>query len=1839
MKSFSIRLLTAILFAALIFSSCDSDNHIRKKIDPGFGAYIAAYTSGLVGKKSRIRIKLASPVKEEINFTDPIDRDLFDFSPSLSGKSYWVDYQTIEFVPEEELPSGEKFDVVFKLDELLQVDGNYEEFEFAFKVIEQDFDIQYDGLSHYESTQLGKQRLKGRILFADIVDFESVRSILSVVQNNRKLPISWNAKNDKIIEFTVDSILRTNDSKDIEIQWDGESIGIDKQIEEEVEVPDLGEFKITKVHVVQRPSQYVEIRFSDPIQKQNLDGMIAIENVHSIKYIIDDNLLKVYPNTRLTGTKSVELAEGIKNINGVKMPDDFTEYVKFEQYKPAVRLVGSGVIVPSSKGLIFPFEAVSLRAVDLYVTQVFKNNVIQFFQQNDYDGKYQLNRVGRNVVKKRINLQKLSQKNLDEWNRFYIDLADVLVVDPGTIYQVELRFNKDYSLYGCAEENEELDDFEMQSEDGWDTDYNYDNYWGYEEYNWRERDNPCNSAYYSRYKSTVSKNVMASNLGLLAKIGADKKVHVVANNLITTEPVEGVEIELFDYQQQFIAKGTTNSEGTVIINARRKPFIAIGKDKNQKAYLKLDDGYALSMSKFDVSGATVKNGIKGKLYGERGVWRPGDSLYLTFVLEDKEKILPQNFPVNFELLNPQGQIINRIVKTQHTNGFYDFRTRTDQEAITGSYTGKVKIGNRTFSKNIKIETVKPNRLKINFDFGDKVIKSTDEFKGKMTVKWLHGATASNMKAKVDLKVSTTKTAFKKYPSYYFDDVSSNFSTDEFTLFEDKLNSDGEATLVPDVNFGNNAPGMLRASFNTKVFEPGGNFSVDRFSILYSPYKSYVGIDIPKGSLWGGALMTGNDHTFNVVSLTEDGKPVDRENLEVKIYKIDWRWWWDSYDDEVVDFLSRNSTLLVHSQTIESKNGKASFSFNRSNDDWGRYLVMVKDPVSNHITSQVFYMDTPYWARANKKNNENATMLGFSSDKEKYNIGEKVKLTFPSPENGRALVCIENGTKVIEKYWVDTEEGETKFELEVSKEMTPNVFCNITLLQPHEATENDQPIRMFGVIPLLVENPETKLEPVVETEDVFRPETKTTIKVKEQDGKPMTYTLAVVDEGLLDLTRFKTPDLWNHFYSREALGVKTWDLYDHIMGAYGGELDKMLAIGGDEEGGKKKDKKANRFKPMVKFLGPFHLEGNDQNKHEIEIPNYIGSVRVMVVAGYNNAYGKVEKAVPVRTPLMVLGTLPRVLSPGESIDLPVNVFALEDNVNKVDVEVVTNDLLPIVDQNIKSISFQKSGEKVVNFKLKVAEKLGIATVKIKAKSGKLEALYEVELDVRLPNPPSVRVIDTIVQAGETWRSQFHPFGIEGTNETTVEVSTMPSIDLTNRLNYLIRYPHGCIEQTTSSVFPQLYLSSLMDLSDERKKRVEVNIKEGILSLRSFQTSDGGFSYWPGEGSSNEWGSSYAAHFLLEAENAGYALPIGLKDNFINYLKDKGRNWRANKSYFNDQLKQAYRLYVLALAGKSELGAMNRLREMTELHTTAKWRLAAAYALSGQPEVAHSLIENSSYQVKPYIELSYTYGSNIRDEAMILEALTLLKLQDKGVQLAIELAKKSNSDRWMSTQTTAYVLLGLSKYIGREGKSNTMDFTFKVNTNEPVEVESRMALYSNLITNNHQPGKIELENKNEGKLFVRLLQEGVPLQGDEKEISENVALTIRYTDMNGIPIDISKLKQSTDFIAEVEVYNPGTRGTLREMAIHQLFPSGWEIINNRMVEGPSTIESDSPTYQDIRDDRVYTYFDIRSGTKKLFRIQLNATYMGRFYMPGVVCEAMYDNTISAYVPGRWIEVTAP
>ena len=1825
MKTFSQRIL--LLFAVLFFAACGNQKNqsVQEKL-------IASYPSGKYFQPDAALTITFTKVPEKLKDLSSVKAaSIITIQPAVKGNIYRVSEKTIVFQPEKALAFHQKYEVTLHLDKLFN-HPDRKTFRFSIQTLPLELSLQLRQMTPFKVNRKAYARVSGDIYASGFVDAAKLKKSLSAFQADKALPVRISEINNRHFMVTVDSIERTDQPQKIKVVLNGKSLGAPVVLTKSYRVPSVKKFMFLQYNLIQKPQLHLELVFSDRIApQQNLNGLIYFADGKPLDLSVKDNTVNIYPKTQLNGRHKLIIKKSIRSVQGHTLIRDYVLNPYFKMAPPQVRFIGKGNILPGKEKWIIPFETINLQAVDVIVFKIFANNVPQFLQDDDLSegDNWTLRRVGEYIYHHHIVLADKNEKADNKWKSFAIDLSKMVQADPGAIYRISLRFRPSYSLLECSKNDTAETSFDS-------TAYYASSYYYPENYWWMNRDNPCDISYYTsnRFKT---KNFLATNIGLTVKNSGPHDFLIFARDLISAKPLNKVKLTLYTYQNQKIASAVTNRQGEAKITADKKPFLLVAHQKNQFAYLKLTGGDALSYSKFNTSGTKTEKGLKGMIFGERGVWRPGDTLFLTFVMQDNQKILPADFPVKFSVYNARDKKVFTRVSTRGINGFYVFKIPTTTDAPTGIWRAVAKVGNHRFTKNLRIETVLPNRLKINFIApGNRFTPESSPYMTLQSV-WLNGGIASGLKASVTENMTVTKTRFKGYKNYVFDDPAKVFSPEEEPVFEGKLNNEGKARFKIDLPEKSGLPGMLRLTFVAKVFEAGGRFSIDQKSFLYAPFRTFVGIASPEPGN-NGYLETGKPQKFKVATVDFAGHKVSVKKLKVEIYKLDWSWWYNSNNSNLASYISRNYKSRITSKIIHTSNGTGSFTFLVNYPQWGRYYIRVSDLKGGHSTGTIVYFDWPSSYGRKNRSQGDATLLSLSADKPVYHPGDEAVVSFPTPKGSRVLVSMEKNNRILKTWWKDAVSTQTSIRFKVTKAMTPNIYIYVSVIQPHLQTQNDLPIRAYGVIPIKVEDPKTFLYPKISMPDKLKPDQPYQITVSEARHRKMTYVLAVVDEGLLDLTHFKTPSLHDYFYRKEALAVNTWDYYNDVIGAYGIRLSQVFAIGGGNSVRELGRKKLNRFHPVVTFLGPFTLpKGSRGQTHKLKMPNYMGAVRVMVIAGNGRgAYGKAEKTVKVKQPLMVLASMPRALQPGETMNLPVTIFALEKSVQKVKLQVSGNALFSIQPKE-QIVDFQQPGQKIALVRVKVNSQTGTGKVMIRVSSGNEKASYTVTVPVRNPNKRVYHTKNYSLDAGQTIRTK--PDLVPGTSagKMAFTVSKIPPVNLEKRLQYLVQYPYGCIEQTVSSAFVQLYLNRLTQLSGNQQSKIEKDENHAIQQLLEMQAYNGGFPYWPGGTTISDWGTSYAGNYLLLAKENGYYVPAEMLNRWILYQQKTANEWNGKTNRYGryiDDLNQAYRLYTLALAGKPAMSAMNRMRGMQHLSSAALLRLAAAYALLNEQNAAKMLLQQVKNSPKEETNnWDISFGSTVRNEALALETWLLTGNKTKAFPLFTDIAGALGSDQWMSTQTTAYALYAVALFAGNQSGEQSFTFKWKYG-NTKVTAQSKKPVYLKTLT--PQPGKtLSVQNTSQQTLFLNVETSGIPLPGKIVNEQQNLRLKVTYYDMNGRAISPEDLKQGKDFYAKVDVFNPTLRN-VKNMALTFVVPSGWEILNTRMLDVGNNLHSSSYDYLDIRDDRVNIFFSLDYKSKKHFYILLNASYPGTFFLPPVSCQAMYDHSIQATMGGGTVKV---
>jgi len=1823
-----INKIAFILLVAIGTVACG--NRKDKKFEKDLSDYsgiISAISSGAIRRADPIVVVFTKDIVEKELIGKTLEKNPFVFKPEIKGKCSWKSPNTLVFKPEKPLNWNTNYEASLNLEYLLKLPEKLEKkLNFSFFTAKKQLKLSYDELRLDEG---GNYFLEVYINTSDRFDSHEIEQSLIVEYPHEQLSLKWEHNPETFSHtLSIRNIVREKENSELVLNIKPIDNSYKPSISQySFTIPGTDVFMLSSVKVKESPDQVLEIVFSDLLNmQQDLRGLVSLDEQKSVKYTIDNNVLKIYPSNTLSGEFTLNISRSVENKQGKTLQKNYSQKINFGRIKPAIRLLGKGVIMPQSQGLILPFSAAGLKAVDLRVIQIFPNNIVAFFQDNDIDETYKwgLNRVGRTIVTKKISLEDKGAEDLTNWNAFSLDLASFIDLEPGSIYNVELGFRKAYSLYE-EQASEETDHYLPIDEEMLFPGQSYENtYYNYY-YDWRNYENPASQAYFSPNRF-VNRNVFCSDLALIAKMDAKGQMSIYVSNLMTTASEAGVQLSVYDYQNQLLTRAQTDGQGYFRFTPERAPFVLFAQKGNQYAYLKLDNSSAIPVANFDTDGIKAEKGIKAFFYAERDVWRPGDSIYLHLILEDREQQLPEGHPINMEIYNPRGQFVKKILTLRDERCIYPFYFATSKDDPTGNWKVVVKAGTHIFQRGIQVESIKPNRLKIELEIREDVLSKSETSWAKLKASWLHGTPAANMKAQVSAVLHPYTPTFEKYKDFDFSTPYPRQSSKEFTLFDGQLDYKGEASVTMSFGPGRDFEGYMQARISTKVYE-GGGFSINQRSIPFIASEHFVGLKMNYSYPSWKKLDNDKNHRVEVVSVDEKGNPADLSNIEVKLYDLDYHWWYQSNSNLLASYAGQTYHNPVYSTKISTNKGKGSFELSNNSQRYGCYLLLVTAP-DGHTCGQQIYFGLP-WGSGIQKGD--AQVLALVTERDQYKTGETASLSFPAGKDARALVTLENGKGILHQEWLDNLEAMNEYRFVTTPDMAPNVYVNIMLIQAYAQTANDLPIRLFGLTSFRVEDEQTRLHPVLDIPDELRPEKEYTIRVSESNKQAMDYTIALVDEGLLDLTNFSTPDPWAHFYAKEALGTKTYDMYNEVLGSFGSRLESMYAIGGSDQEIDYSKKKADRFVPIVEVLGPFRLQAGKKAEHKIQLKPYAGSVRAMLIAAGRGRYGSMEKSIRVSEPLMLYASLPRTLALGEKADLPLTVFAMDESIKTVRIRFETEGRLQGSADTL--ILFDTPGQQDVFFDLKAAGEAGLGIIKLSAVSGREKTQHSIELDVMHNNPPSTEQVFKMLPSGESWQANLSALGVPGTNKARLEISSVLPLNLEYQLSFLNQYPHQCAEQVVSAVFPLIYVLKLLDLSAEKRKEYEQNIKDCIDRLPRYQSMDRGFAFWPGRSVGELWLTSYLTYFMLEAEKAAYLIPSNLKRAGLDYLANGVRRYREYLPDYKAQI-QAYALFVLARAGEPEVAAMNRLMKADCLNNQGKWLLASAYAASGMKEAAYKLIDLRD--TEPGTVSAYTYGSVLRDRCYLLQSLMLLGEWEQAAPLALKIATDFSRAGRHSTQTTGFVLSVLSEFCLLTSATSEAETELYVNGKPQQTRPSGAFTLVDLSYGRDLELDLRLVNKGKGTVFASLFNQGVKAGMDASEQEKGLALEISYMDQEGKKLNVSKLKQGTNFIVQLRISNK-TAFAVDNLALTQMIPAGWEIINERLFgTGSASEDQNNYDYRDIRDDRVNTYFSLGAGKTKVFTLELNASYCGDFILAPVLCEAMYDQTYYARKGGGKVKV---
>ncbi len=1843
-----IQYISFLLLAVALFAGC-KNAETRRSRHPSARAeeykhYLFGYPSGVMRKGDRWILSFAKPVFDTAQIGKSLRVKGINFSPALSGAWKCLGPTTLEFLPEKSaIRIQQPYIYTIDLKEFFPaIEPRLRYAQESFEYAPSSLAIEWGVLRHNYGKP-GHLILLGNAKTADLSADLAIIQKHSWVEDGagKKYPLQnliWDSVSGEI-KITIDFIQRLKKAQQWTVSLPAVLDNPQLRTSHSFYVPAVDEFAVLGCDVNSLHEGKIGIFFSDPVADtinfRNWLELLPAQSAFTLDHK-NDELWINFDAHRYPEQGEIRLRPGIPSSNGSALTNAFQYAFSIKEPKPQVRFLSEGTVLPYDDHVVLPFEAINLHTVVLEIFKIFSNNALHslHLSLSEYDS-YYLTKLGRVVYQEKIDLK--HSDNRRDWKRYSLDLSKIIKAEPGAFYEIRLVFRPEHSDYLCDKKltfnfdhviaESGTDEFvsvwnqwapSYDAEPGDNSEYNYD---------WQD---PCSPAYYSS-EHYARLTVLASNLAVSMKYAkGEEAAYVTVTNIQTALPVGGAKLEWYDRQLQCIGKSSTSSDGLCKFSLDREPAILVAhKDKNF-AYLKMDEAFSRPVSEFDAGGVQFKQGLKAALYSERAVYRPGDTIFFQTVLHQVGTQLPPSLPVRLKVFNPKRQLVFEQVSSNHIMGLYSFVIPTQPQDLTGTYKLIVNCGASEFSKTVWLETIKPNRFKVAHELQqDLKLYAEQNWHKSIQVNWMHGAVAANKELDIAVKYAIVQPSFKKFKDYNFIDPELEIKG-EFALFKGKSDAKGQATFSIEPLAHLPITGMAKASWISKIMDDGGEISTDYLIQNIWPSPAYVGVKFNANHSRYHVDASNGEH-LELIALDEKENALAGRKIGVELFEVFSEWWYEIRNRNFAGFHYDNYRRKIGDFAVTTNaHGKALLSLNLQ--QYKQYLVKVTDVKSGYRAGE--YFSTGWYYGDNKASKTFASLLSLKSDKENYTVGEKIRLSLPRSANGYFHIAVIRGSRILQQARIKANESTPFFELEATADMCPNAYVDVSLIQPRSGIGSDLPLRLYGIIPVSVERPENRLIPVLKVSQEVKPQQEFELEVSEQYNREMAYHVFIVDEGILSLTRFVTPDPYKEIFAKEALTMMTWDNYSEIIGRLDAATERVISIGGDGVGLDAAEYKNQRFKPLVLRSGPQFLRKAEKRKHRFRINNFVGEVRVMVVANNWQAYGAVEKSVKVKQDLFCQLTLPRAINIGDEISLPVNVFTASDMIRQVKVQLTAEGPIRIVDAAQKAISFDKAGEKMVSFKVRAKDVVGNASVDVRVEGHGLGHSERIEFFIDNPNPITHQTKELYVESGKSITGQLPVYGTKGTRSAVLAISTLPDINLTRLCEELIQYPHGCLEQIVSSAFPQLFLPAFADLHESQDALIRTHIQQSIVKLQRLQRSDGSLAYWPGTPVNCEWANTYAFHFLVEAMNRGFMVPDVLFSNLYKHLRRSTLEYKARQSseLHWPNSNQAYRLYVLSLAGKPEWSMMNRLYSFTHIDLMSRWLLAGAYALAGKSDLSEKLATGQGTEIASYNEMSHTFGSEIRDEALISIILSNMKKMDQAYKTLLHAVKKFKGRQFYSTQEAAFILIAIYHSYTENAKLNhTLTAEYSWN-GKKHSVQSNKSFIS-VPVDGDVASNYSVHNKSSGPLFVAITQFGKNDRYLSTPSSQAIQIEVKYS---GSSMDKpNTFKQGDRITMTCVLKNVKNITDYSNIAWTIPVPAGFEIVNRRM--GQAVLGGDH-AYHDIRDDRVVTYTDLPRGATKTFQLELIAAYTGQFMQPEIFAAAMYDPSVFAKTQSGKMEIVS-
>ncbi len=1538
--------------------------------------------------------------------------------------------------------------------------------------------------------------------------------------------------------------------------------------------------------------QKIEILTTQSIENSEIQSLVSVNPAVKFTAETMEYGMVLKGEFKIGTTYELVVSGKLKGVVGGEMKQDYKQYVQFGELKPSLAFTSQKAIYLTSKGdRNVGLKITNIPRVRVVITKIYENNILAFLREgggyyNEEYGGYEdeynnygwlpTNRFGDEVVNKLVETKTLPKEN----GRSLLNLS----------FDDKTMFKGIYLVKVSSEDEEYLN---------------------------------------------AAKVVAISDIGLIAKSTEDEIV-VFANSILNATPLSGVNVQLVSTNNQFVYKATTGPDGSVrFLNIKNKApgfhieMLTAQMDKDY-TYLHLDRT-RVETSRYDVGGIRENpSGYQAFIYGDRNIYRPGETIHLSAIVRNMQWEPVANIPVKLKLLMPNGKEYKNAKFTLNEQGAFETAVSLPPTVVTGSYTAELYSANDILlnSTIISVEEFMPDRISVAVRSDKPEYHLNDKITLTAQVMNLFGPPAAGRNYQMEYSLARKQFNPKSFSDYNFSVQTKNEIQFQKELREGKTDKDGKAEQSFAIGQEYENLGVLAGKVYTTVFDETGR-PVNRLTTFdISTQSSFFGI-----RYFDDYVGLRKNMTIPLIAVDKNGNAQNGIQAKVQIIKFNWQNVIEK-DNNYYRNVSQKQEQILIERTMTLNGTSASLNFTPMLS--GEYEVRIMKPGASGYVARNFYAYGWGYTQSSSFEVNKEGQIDIQPDKEKYGIGEKASILFKTPFAGKLLVTVERN-KVFEHFYLETDKKSAMLTLPIKEEYLPNVYITATLFKPVD--DGTMPLTVAtGFHPIIVEKPSSRIPVTINVAEKSRSNTKQTITVRT--GEPNVHlTIAVVDEGILQLKNFKTPDPHGFFYAKRALEVGSHNLYPFLFPEFSRKKSSTAGDGYDLS------KRVNPFTSkrvnLIALWSGIIKTSGSQATYTIDIPQFSGDLRVMAVCYKNKSFGSAEKHIKVADPIVVSSALPRFASPGDTLTIPVTLTNTTAKAANATAKLSINGAMYVLGNYQQSVNIPANSEAHTTFRAVAKQEIGIADAAVSIQAMGETFTEKTSMSVR----PIVGLVKTsgdgTVNAGQTQTVNINAPYIPSSMDAKLIVSRSPLVQFTKNLTYLVQYPHGCVEQTVSAAFPQIYYFDLAKSVQDRNMQganPAYNVQQAITKLGSMQVYNGGFSYWQGGNDASWWGTVYAVHFLWDAKKAGFEVPASTIDKAASYLSQEVKTRKTVQYYYRLNggatvqsrpiipREVAYNLYVLALIGRPDISTMNYCKSnLSQMTADSRYLLAGAFMLNGDQTSYKGILPKSPVSEEQSIpEFDGSFGSFIRDEGISLN--TLLEVDPDNKQIPIiarHLSEEMKRRRYLSTQENVFALLAFGKIAKR---------SIAANATASISVGGKTigtAGENAFVTTKDIAGKQVNISASNGTMYYFWSLEGLSMDG--KFVQEDNFLKVRKVFLNrdGKPLSSTNFKQNDLIVVKITLSST-QNATVNNVVITDMLPAGLEIENPRIGAVPELSwikDNTSPEHLDIRDDRI-NIFTTAKGKETSYYYLVRAVSKGVFKMGPVSADAMYNGEYHSY-----------